>query len=223
MKHAIPITTTIFILLLSSLLFAGRKGMVTIMSDPAEAKVWIDDNFVGTTPIREHQLSPGHHSVRLLDEVSQITRTESVKVSSDSVSILNIALERQFGGLKVMTNPPGAEVVITSRIGVTPLDDDRIIPGAYTIEIHPAGKRHGTLKKDIIISPNATIELTEELPRQRRLNGLQIGLRVGLGTLAGTLYSLSIYQYNKNNDASKGLFIGGALSLISLVTVSIVF
>ena len=216
---------TLFILFLFSInAQSAPNGFLTIMSNPLEAKVWVDNSYIGTTPIREYSIKTGTHTVRVLDPISQISRTESVKISRDSTSMLNIALEREFGGLKIITDPPGAQVVITSKIGITPLDDSRIIPGAYTLEIHPKSNHQEVITKDIIISPHTTTELTEEFSRKQELNGIQIGLRIGLGLLAGGLYYWGFdSMYHDNNSKAIAGFTSGSIALASLITISIAF
>ncbi len=201
-----------------------KSGALTILSDPTEAKVWIDGNYVGFTPLKNTILPVGNHSVRVLDEINQISQTKSVEIFQDSTVIIDIALEREFGGINVITKPEGAEVVFTSTLGKTPLTDDKIIPGAYTVKIGMPNTRYGAIQKEVIVSPNSTIEINEILTKKKKMTPLQLGLRIGLGVASIGCYYWGFSEMNDNDvkPATVG-FALGTTCVVGLTTVSIVF
>ncbi len=212
-------------------LSTGRtfSGAVTVLSDPTESKVWIDGEYVGMTPVKNSILEVGTHSIRVLDEINQISKTKTVEIFRDSTTIIDIALDKEFGGIYVKTNPEGAEVVFTSSLGKTPLKDEKIIPGAYTVNINLPNSKYGGIQKEVIISPNSTIEINETLPKNSKLTPLQLGLRIGLGAVGAGCYfwgfnsmHASATEPDKLGSAQVG-FAVGTTCLVALTTISIVF
>lgn len=67
-----------------------RAQMVAFDSNPRRAEVWVDGNFVGTTPLR-YPLEPGDHRVELRAPGYQSwARTLHVVAGSDSNVSVNL-------------------------------------------------------------------------------------------------------------------------------------
>lgn len=216
--------TAIFVFLLTLSIFATERGSLTILSEPSDAHIYIDDEYVGKTPLNDYMLDQGEYSVRLIDEVTQVTATENIKVTPDSSIILNVPLQKDFGTIKVTTEPEGADVYFTSHIGKTPLKDERIVPGAYTLEIKMPNSNYKSIKKNIVISPDMTVNVTEDLPKEKKFKISQIALRLGLAAAAGVTYTVGFNSmYNDDVGTSKAMLIVGSTCVIGLTVVSFVF
>lgn len=216
--------STLFVFILTFSTFATERGSITILSEPSDAHIYIDDEYIGKTPLNDYMLDQGEYSVRLIDEVTQVTATENVKITPDSTVILNVPLQKDFGTIKVTTDPEGADVYFTSHIGKTPLKDERIVPGAYTLEIKMPNSNYKAIKKNIVISPDMTINVTEDLPKEKKFKISQLALRLGLAVAAGTTYTLGFNSmYNDDIGTAKALLIVGSTCVVGLTVVSIVF
>lgn len=216
--------STLLILIFAISVSATERGSLTILSEPSDAHIYIDDEYIGKTPLNDYMLDQGEYSVRLIDEVTQVTATENVKITPDSTVILNVPLQKDFGTIKVTTDPAGADVYFTSHIGKTPLKDERIVPGAYTLEIKMPNSSYKSIKKNIVISPDMTINVTEDLPKEKKFKISQLALRLGLAVAAGTTYTLGFNSmYNDDVNAAKALLIVGSTCVVGLTVVSVVF
>lgn len=218
------ISPIILLLALSMSLFAAERGSLTILSEPSDAHIYIDDEYIGKTPLNDYMLDQGEYSVRLIDEVTQVTATENVKIAPDSTSILNIPLQKDFGTIKVTTDPEGADVFFTSHIGKTPLKDERIVPGAYTIEIKMPDSKYKSIKKNIVISPDMTVNITEDLPKTKRLKIPKLVASLGLAAASIATYTVGFNaMYEDNVNGATAALIIGSTCVVGLTVVSIVF
>ena len=163
----------------------SSDGFITVLTKPAGANIWVDNEFAGQSPLENYSQKPGRHEVRAVDPGSGVSVRDTVFVKSDSTSVLDIALTGNFGALSVVTTPPGAEVYLTTRVGLTPVNEDQIVPGAYTLEIRPKAGRYATTTSNIIVVSGNQIALNEKLkrkaaPRNKLIATLGLGA-VGIG------------------------------------------
>src|SRR5262249_39377264 len=56
------------------------EGIITIITVPERAEVWIDNNYAGLSPVRHKRLAAGTYTLRLVDPSQQISATEVVAV-----------------------------------------------------------------------------------------------------------------------------------------------
>jgi len=62
-------------------------GYLNVESDPSGAKVYVDGDYVGTTPLEDYKLSPGEHTLRITkDGYEEYTKTVTVEAGK-SVSV----------------------------------------------------------------------------------------------------------------------------------------
>ena len=116
-------------------LFGGQAVRVplAILSTPEGAEVFIDDHFVGATPVHT-RVAAQPHRVRVVrsgyqpwhEEVDPVSRPEIVTTLS------RVKLAR----LIIDSEPDRADVFLNEeRRGVTPLEIDGVEPGAHTVRI----------------------------------------------------------------------------------------
>src|SRR5690606_26787642 len=102
---------------------AGRLAVLELRSEPAGARVFIDDKDTGRTPPAGLSRQPGQpHAVRLeLDGHTPL----SLSLPAFHTSLAReVKLERQLvAALHVESTPPGASVIVNGRsvAGATPL------------------------------------------------------------------------------------------------------
>ena len=130
------------------------SATLNLTSDPGEARVFLDGEMVGRTPLRDRSVPPGETVVRLQhrfhDPVSQ-----SVSPGRGEVLDVHIEFPPSAGSLEVVTNPRGAEVMIDGE----KLDD--VSP--VMLSAHPAGAYEITAT---IYGRELKTETVEVLPRQ---------------------------------------------------------
>lgn len=61
-------------------------GRLSVQATPGWVKVYIDGAYVSTTPLFEHELPPGTHTIRLVHERQGIDRSDTVVIVAGQVS-----------------------------------------------------------------------------------------------------------------------------------------
>lgn len=136
---------------------SGRQGEVVVQSRPAAARVTIDGEEKGITPVTV-ALNPGAHIVEVRVGRSE-PRVIPVDVK-DGVSH-NLYLELQsvatVGGLDVRTEPATAKVTVDGRPrGTTPLVLRDLAPGDHEVVLEAGRQR---VRQTVRIEPGMTSQL----------------------------------------------------------------
>jgi sugar lactone lactonase YvrE len=135
----------------SSVTLEPLLGSMAVSSSPSGAKVYLDGEPKGQTPIEISQVSVGNHQLRLSlrgyrDWMDQVAVEPGGRVSRQ------VALALMAGWVWVASEPAGATATIDGRlIGQTPLE---------RIEL-PAGEHRLNLVKDRFASADATFTVAD--------------------------------------------------------------
>lgn len=107
---------------------------VSFTSEPAGATVFIDDAFLGTTPLDSVLIEPGEHTLRV-QKGGYAVHTGLVTVPAPQPIHLVLRLA-QTGSLDIQSTPPGATVALDgNERGKTPLRLDNLQPRVYTLRL----------------------------------------------------------------------------------------
>jgi TonB family protein len=115
-------------------------GSLQIDSEPAGARVRVNGQPKGQTPLRLEDLPFGAYEIRVEQKgYDAQTRTVSLDTSSPLVEV-RVALLRPSapatGAADILSTPPGAAVSVDGRpVGHTPLSGVRLKPGTRRIEV----------------------------------------------------------------------------------------
>ncbi|MEW5767013.1 MAG: PEGA domain-containing protein [bacterium] len=126
-------------------------GALLIASNPKEAKVYVDGELIGRTPLVGVKLEIGERQVRIVKSgYAPVTRT--VKVMKENNPLLNFNLEEakeakeeevvdKPASIFITSEPPGAGIYIDgiSIEGETPLGIPKIEPGEHRIKVSKVG------------------------------------------------------------------------------------
>jgi hypothetical protein len=115
-------------------------GLVTIESRPVTgARVSIDGEQRGRTPLRDMELSPGTHEILLTAErYSDASLSVEVEGLGNRQGV-SIELTPRWAVISMASVPPGARVLLDGvEIGETPLDAE-ILEGSYRLEVARTG------------------------------------------------------------------------------------
>ncbi len=153
-KH-VPVEGTFTLTKGGNVLVAGdlesSVGQVWVDSDPPGARVWVDDEDRGVTPLRLSEVAPGAHSVRLEAGGAAV----AIK-SFDNTDGELVEIDARLGDT-------GADVTIQSSVdsAVVSLDGQTLGTGkkvkvflergAYVLTVSAAG--HKTLSEDVDVPP----------------------------------------------------------------------
>ncbi len=110
-------------------------GSVLITSNPPAAKIYLDNELKGVTPLQIEGVSVGKHTVTLkLDNYSPWK--QEIQVQSSISAGVNARMIKMPGQLTITSKPSGAMVKLGGKkIGETPLNLDTIEAGKYLIEV----------------------------------------------------------------------------------------
>lgn len=141
-------------------------GALLIASMPKNAKVYVDGEFVGRTPLVGIKLEVGDRQIRVLKE-GYATLEKKVRVLEENNPPLNFELKETVevreeglagkpGALFITSEPAGADVDIdgVSRKGQTPMAIPEIETGEHQVKVSKSG--YLPVKKVIIVHSGAS-------------------------------------------------------------------
>ena len=142
---------------------AGAKVEKSIALDPAYgwlevkgsqlegAAVFVDDEFIGTAPIKSGTLSSGKHTVKIVKELYD-AHTAVVTISDNKITTYNPTLSADFANVTINA-VEGVEIWINGEKKGTKVWKGRLSTGAYIFEARKAGHKTTTLTKSISATP----------------------------------------------------------------------
>ena len=148
-KFALPAAIVILLIALAAFLVSEYRrhrqvasvGEVVFTSEPAGASVFLDDGFVGKTPVTLPLVKYGSHSLRLTKD-RHVPLRKLIDVGQKRVEVRERLSPEPQGGLYVTSEPSGAEVYVDGdRKGETPLSIEELQPGVHTVRIQRDGCR----------------------------------------------------------------------------------
>jgi hypothetical protein len=198
----------------------AASGQLTVVTEPPNAAIWVNGQFIGQSPLQGRSLPVGPYAVRLVDQIRQISTTRNVEIVEDSLTILNVTLQSDYGQLSVDSRPQGADVYLLTKVGTTPVRDEPIIPGAYVLELRHPNKRYLAYNEKIIIEKGAKLPINAPLSRQGIMT-VKSWVRIGLGvaSLGGYLCGCINNGRGLHGDAAWE-FAFGTVCLVGLEVVA---
>lgn len=142
---------------------AGAKVEKSINLDPAYgwlevrssqldgAAVFVDNQLIGTAPVKSGKLSSGEHTVKIVKELYD-AHTAVVTISDNKITTYNPTLSADFANV-TLNAFNGAEIWINGEKKGTTKWSGRLATGAYIFEARKAGHRTTTLAKSISATP----------------------------------------------------------------------
>jgi len=149
-----------FNFVLRSALTSTEIGVLKITSNPAGASVWLNQEFVGTTPYETAEIAAGSYRVRI-GKKGFADYNQSVTIRPNKTESISRTLT-PVGKLVVSSEPVGAEVLIDGKsAGKTSYTNSQIGVGEHKITIRNDGFKSFT--STIKIEANKTITISEKL------------------------------------------------------------
>jgi hypothetical protein len=139
-------------------------GHLVIKSKPeTEAKVFLDGDELGSTPLTLKRVLLGKHTIRVTKEMHRPFETE-VNVESGKSTQVMARLSPAYGTLVVDSQPSGARVVVDDKKqGQTPVSL-RLSPGLHHVEIGGANASRGRVEKKVSVRLGKRKQLKVKLP-----------------------------------------------------------
>ena len=142
----------------------GLPARLTVVTEPEKAKVYLDGNFQGKSPVTVDAVRGGTHEIRAeLPGYALAKRT--VEIASGGDTTEKFQLESILGRIEVSTEPIGAKVSLDDRVvGTTRYGESRIL----TIENVEAGEHTVKVFLDGYLPQSRTVNVgakeTKQLP-----------------------------------------------------------
>ena len=185
----------------------AKPGSMNIYSEPSGAKIYLDNAYVGETPMSLEKVAEGEHEIRLVKLDYKIW-TSKVVVRSFKPTDVKTTLEVSPGILTVNSDPVDADIFVKGKyIGKTPYTLGNITPGEVVVRVEKNGYYEWTTSA--LIEPNAqkTLDIVlREKVGSINVNSLPDGADVYLTNVSGEEkligktpvlnYTTSIGNYN---------------------------
>lgn len=141
---------------------------LTVRSEPAGASVYVDDDYVGTTPLLEVTLDTGEHLVAVTKK-GFLRREEEVVVSGKPV-VMSMSLTPEPPQvvpprLKLTSSVPARIAIDGRSLGNTPIDTDALAAGRHTVVAVAEG--HEPLTRELELVKGETLAVALELKEAR--------------------------------------------------------
>jgi hypothetical protein len=152
--------------------FKPSFGSVFVSSTVPDARIFLDYKDIGLkTPALVNDVRVGRHVIHVFlsnhrpDVDSILVDVEEGKETSIAFELTNVP---NVGNLKVFSSPDSALVALNKlEFGYTPLEVEGLLAGDYKIHIHKGG--YGPVDKNVLISQNQTVEISQNLVLNPRL------------------------------------------------------
>ncbi len=170
-----------------------QTGSLFVRSDPAGAKVLVDNKPAGVTPITVLDLTPGPHTVSVTG-ADGATAKQAVQVEAGATAALRLTLDRpQVAAASAATEPTNGWVLVDAPIELQVLQGGRSIgssgrrlplaPGTYDLQMRSAdfstAKRvevvAGRVARVEVNLPDGTINLNAAPWAEVYLDGRSLG------------------------------------------------
>ncbi len=189
---------------------AQSDGQLTVRSDPEGVEVWLDDQYIGDTPIFDKKLKPGRYTVKLIDAARHTSMTEEVFIQAGQTTLVEKTIETKFGSLRVISDPPGAEVHLSLPLGKTPVSNDFMNPGKYRVEVRHPSAMYAATMEDITIPRGKTVTVEKKLEKKSPFD-MKALVRLGLGAGAIAGFVWAIVEQHEFSGLDKELLVSAGL------------
>ncbi|HON10943.1 MAG TPA: PEGA domain-containing protein [Chitinispirillaceae bacterium] len=163
--------------------YSSDAGILSVITEPESIEVWINNDFLGLSPVIDKKMPEGTYQIKLVDPLQRSSVYEQISISKNTRTIVEKKIDSRFGCLKVSSVPQGAKVFLSTELGTTPLVNEFMNPGTYSLRIQHPDTRYDPLSRSITIKQGDTVSLNESLEREKILNKKAL-IRLSLGAAA---------------------------------------
>ena len=149
-----------------TLTIVSNMGKLTITSTPEGARVEINGQYVGQTPLNDYELDINNYDVELRLEGYEVYKRKLEISSATDNKAINVTLEALStkGKVNLGSIPSGARVYVDERyVGMTPLENYFLEVGSYQLRINLEG--YEDLTANLTVEKGKTTEATLKLIR----------------------------------------------------------
>jgi len=137
----------------------AKPGSMNIYSEPDSAEIFVDNNFMGVTPMSLKKVAEGEHEIRLVKK-NYKEWSQRVVVRSFQPTDVKAILEVSPGNLSVNSFPSGASIYFKGKkIAETPHTLSNISPGEIVLQVEKEGFESWTTSVWIAPSSHEVIDI----------------------------------------------------------------
>jgi eukaryotic-like serine/threonine-protein kinase len=139
-----------------------QQERISINTNPAGAKLFINGNPVNNSPVENYSINPGKHQIRI-DKTGFIIIDTTINVAKDVSNQFNFVLNKDpnfkgFGILKIDTQPSGAIIILNGEIiGKTPFENKEQPVSDYQLILRQNGFADYTESFKILLNKTKNI------------------------------------------------------------------
>lgn len=164
--HFVPISaasSSFWDMLTSFIDIFNNEGSLEVESTPLGAAVYIDNHFIGQTPLKK-ELEDGTYNVKVILSGYQ-TFARRIAIEKSQSAIVRANLSKDYGTLQISSSPTKAVVYIDGkRQGqVTPLEV-KIPQGKYFVRVEKDS--YYFYEEEVVIEQGKTMTIEADLVRQ---------------------------------------------------------
>jgi len=203
LARSLVLAAAVFVLVPRSFLYATppAEGTLTVITVPERAEVWINDGYVGLTPIRDKSLAVGKYTLRLVDPSRQKSASETVVIVEGERLVVERSLGGSYAKLRVDTDPQGADVSISTDLGKTPLINEYLTTGQYKIEIRHPNAKYLPITKDVSFIDGQSVTISNKLEKPPIFTNKRL-VQLGLGFCSAAAWTWAVVEQH-NTSSSK--------------------
>lgn len=156
-----------------ALTLTGKPARLNVVTVPEQARIFVDNDYQGKSPVTVSNLSAGKHDIRVeLNGHAPQTRTVSLANGAESTEEFKLA--SVLGRLEIVTTPPNAKISIDDKaVGATKSQGDAVRSQILAIENIPAGEHsimahldgHMDVSRRVTVKSTDTTQLFVRLAR----------------------------------------------------------
>jgi serine/threonine-protein kinase len=181
LKLSLSALLVISVIVIALFMFEKRSEtsvppVLSVVSNPAGARTFLDGRLVGQTPLDSLQIAPGEHAIGLVKEGFERLDTGLVAGEGGSIALW-FTLKRAVSGttLTVFSTPSGANAYLGDEfIGITPVTSHAAKPGTYPVRIEKAG--FPVKDSTVEIRENQNVSVSVSLNTPASLASLVVGV-----------------------------------------------
>jgi len=145
----------------------AKEGELEVRSEPSGAKVFLDGNEMGETPIVLSDIWSGQYTVRVVKD-GYASHEEQVEIKGSDRKAITVPLRRvveipvelkaKAGELAIQTDPSGASIYVDGRsVGVSPYEGKALPPGTFRVRLAKEG--YESWEKEVAVEIAKRVEI----------------------------------------------------------------
>ncbi len=150
--------------------------LVSIMTEPDNATIVVNDSTVGQSPINQFKINAGSIALQLMkdgfqsiDTVLTVKAGQNVSYSFTLKQKSETVLVKNLGIVQIQSTPNEAGVWINNRfIGTTPREKEELRPGRYNLVVRKRG--YAEYRDAFVVRTDQTTEINIKLEMLGKLN-----------------------------------------------------